>query len=167
MVVPPEVQKGLDELCYGVYCDLAPQIVANLRAAAARHSKTFPDEGVVECCTWFLERAGRQTVAGGWRYKVDSVPAFLRHVTTDDHDTDGGANWQTVMRYVDLCEKRRVKALREAREKTFHWLDLLAKHPQDADVLALLDGAASAFQAEYSGWCDEWARAKAKAARAP
>lgn len=139
--IPIEVQKGLDELCGG-FCDLAPVIVANLRATAARHDRAFPDDGVVECCEWFMAASGKRLVGQRTRpgtsvqepvyeYGIKGSPAaFLRKVTADDHDIQG-SNWKRVMRYVDQQARRAQRRDRELHESIARSLQQLREAPAD------------------------------------
>jgi len=139
--IPEAVQKAFDELQGNggkpVFCDLAPVIIRQLRETAARHGMDFPVDGAVECCTWFLEKAGKEKLAtrpgfrDAYRWKVGSVGGYLKHVTADDHDTEGGENWKTVVRFVERYEKAKRKADTEAHEQIARCLQLLRKTPRD------------------------------------
>jgi hypothetical protein len=144
-IVPEEVQRGLDALC-GNFCDLSPVIVANLRETAARHGKEFPDQMVVEVCTWFLEAMGKEKVGTRYvpetsiletvyRYKVDMPAAFLRKCALDDTHSPLTTNWKKVLNAVDHYERRRAKNERELHEKAARCIQMLRKTPADESVL--------------------------------
>lgn len=147
--VPEFVQKGLDQLC-GTFCDLAPVIMAQLRETAAAHGKDFPDDGVVECCKWFLERAGKEKVQAAtttrhavYRYKVASVGGFLKHCTLNDHDT-GGDNWLTVLRYVDNYGQRRKEEDAELEKTIARALKMQRRTPDSESAISFTDSCRNA-----------------------
>ncbi len=156
--VPPDQQEALNALCgcldtppdengkrRPIFCDLAPEILANAIACAAEHGKVFRPEWLGELCERIFEKTRRQTQYGNWKiwfWRVEQPSAWMRKCALDQAFT-----CKLIDDKVHLEQTHERKAAAKAEKDRREWWEIIAKclqdlrsAPTDEGVLRWRDG---------------------------
>ncbi len=148
--LPADVQARMDELCGRTEdavwamrqkreyqppdCDLAPEILDIVRAAATSHGKAFQTEWLPELCDDYWFKRVRKLVSFhdgftyAWKDMKESPAAYLRGCARRDEDA--------ILRFITAKEKRPVEKAQILAE-CLRCLEMLRKTPDSESAIDL------------------------------